>query len=154
MFAILDRPIDIEEVAGSVRTRACGAVVTFAGIVRERADDDRPVTGLTYEAYERMAVREFEIIASEARERFGTCEISIVHRTGDLRIGEAAVVVAVGAPHRGSAFDACEYVIDAVKARAPIWKREHYADGDARWKDNTCGASEAVAQLGVTGPER
>ena len=142
MFAIVDRPIDSAEVAASVRTDACGAVVLFVGIVRERADDDRPVTGLTYEAYERMAVREFETIASEARERFGACEISILHRVGDLQVGETAVVVAVAAAHRGNAFDACEYAIDELKARAPIWKREHYADGDMQWKENACGASE------------
>ncbi|MGZ3496526.1 MAG: molybdenum cofactor biosynthesis protein MoaE [Vulcanimicrobiaceae bacterium] len=146
MFAIVDRPIEVDEVAGSVRTDACGAVVTFAGIVRERADDDRPVTGLSYEAYERMAVREFETIAGEARERFGPCEISIVHRVGDLGVGEIAVVVAVGAPHRGSAFDACEYAIDELKARAPIWKREHYIDGDAEWKENACGEREVRSE--------
>jgi molybdopterin synthase catalytic subunit len=138
VFAIVRESIDTDALARSVRTDACGAVVLFAGIVRATADDDRPVTGLSYEAYESMALREFEAISQEARERFGPCEIAIVHRVGDLRIGETAVAVAVAAPHRGRAFDACEYAIDELKARAPIWKREHYVNGDAAWKDNTC----------------
>jgi molybdopterin synthase catalytic subunit len=85
-----------------------------------------------------MAVMEFERIAAEARERFGPCEIAVHHRIGDLRIGEIAVGVAVAAPHRGEAFDACEYVIDELKRRAPIWKKEHYVDGSGDWKENAC----------------
>lgn len=138
MFAIVAAPIVMETLARAVRTDACGAVVTFAGVVRERSDDDRPVTGLSYEAHERMAVSEFERIAAEARERFGACEIAVLHRVGELQIGEIAVGVAVGAPHRGEAFDACEYVIDELKARAPIWKKEHYVDGTGEWKENAC----------------
>jgi molybdopterin synthase catalytic subunit len=138
MFAILATPIDMETLARTVRTDACGAVVTFAGVVRDRSDDDRPVTGLSYEAHEPMAVAEFERIAAEARERFGPCEIAVLHRVGELRIGEIAVGVAVGAPHRGEAFDACEYVIDELKARAPIWKKEHYLGGAGEWKENAC----------------
>ncbi len=136
MLAIVREPIDVTAVGESVRTQSCGAVVLFAGVVRNSSDDGRPVTGLSYEAYDGMAVREFETIAAQAREQFGACEVSVAHRVGDLLVGEVAVVVAAACAHRAAAFDACEYVIDAVKARAPIWKRERYADGDAAWREN------------------
>lgn len=140
MFAVVSGPIDMHMLAGGVRTDACGAVVTFAGVVRERSDDDRPVTGLSYEAHVEMAAAEFERIAAEARERFGPCEIAVLHRIGDLRIGDIAVGVAVASAHRALAFDACEYTIDELKSRAPIWKKEHYADGTGEWKENDCRA--------------
>jgi molybdopterin synthase catalytic subunit len=141
MFAVIREAIDTAALAERVRTDACGAVVTFAGVVREQSDDERPVNGLSYEAHETMAVAEFERIAAEARERFGACEIAVVHRVGDLRIGEVAVAVAVASAHRAQAFDACEYVIDELKARAPIWKKEHYVDGGSEWVENDCSQS-------------
>lgn len=138
MFAIVRAPIDVAETVRTVRTDACGAVATFAGVVRQRSDDDRAVTGLSYEAHEAMAIAEFERIAAEARDRFGVFEIAVVHRVGDLNVGEVAVAVAVASPHRSEAFDACEYVIDELKARAPIWKQEHYVDGTREWISNDC----------------
>jgi molybdopterin synthase catalytic subunit len=138
MFAVVRNPIDVPALAQNVRTAACGAVVTFSGVVRERSDDDRDVTGLSYEAHESMAVAEFERISAEARERFGECRIAVLHRIGDLKIGDVAVAVAVGSAHRAQAFDACEYVIDELKARAPIWKQEHYVDGTREWIANDC----------------
>lgn len=138
MFAIVERRIDMVELVRLVQTKACGAVVTFAGVVRDHSDDDRPVTGLSYEAHTAMAVTEFARIAAEACERFGSCQIAVQHRVGDLRIGEIAVGVAVASPHRGEAFDVCEFVIDELKRRAPIWKKEHYKDGSGTWKENAC----------------
>jgi molybdopterin synthase catalytic subunit len=126
----------------AVRDDVFGAVVSFLGIVRERADDGRLVHGLEYEAYDAMALAEFETIAGEAYQRFGDVRLAIVHRTGYLKVGEIAVAVVVGSPHRGAAFDACEYAIDEVKSRAPIWKKELYADGDERWKSNACATRE------------
>ncbi|HEV3152996.1 MAG TPA: molybdenum cofactor biosynthesis protein MoaE [Candidatus Baltobacteraceae bacterium] len=140
MFAIVRAAIDVDALTAQIRSDACGGVVTFAGVVRERADDGRAVHGLSYEAHESMALAEFERIAAEARERFGDCRIGVVHRIGDLEIGEVAVAVVVAAPHRAQAFDACEYVIDEVKARAPIWKQEHYTGGASEWKHNDCGS--------------
>jgi molybdopterin synthase catalytic subunit len=137
VFVIVREPLDAAALAEALKTDGCGAIVTFAGVVRDRSDDGRLVTGLAYEAYDALAVAEFETIAAEARARFGPCEMTIAHRAGDVRIGEAAVVVVVAAPHRGAAFDACEYAIDELKARAPIWKHERYADGDSTWKENT-----------------
>jgi len=118
------------------QTSGAGGVVTFFGVVRDYADDGRPVTGLSYEAFEPMALASFESIAAEARERFGTLRVTIVHRVGELDAGDIAVAVLVAAAHRAAAFDACRYCIDELKRRAPIWKKEHYADGRAVWKAN------------------
>ncbi|HXP94275.1 MAG TPA: molybdenum cofactor biosynthesis protein MoaE [Candidatus Binatia bacterium] len=128
--------IDCAALAEKIRTDACGAVITFAGVVRELSDDERAVNGLSYETYPAMALEEMRKIAAEAQEQFGPCEIAIVHRFGDLAIGETSVAVVVAAPHRGPAFDACEYAIDELKARVEIWKKEHYLDGDATWREN------------------
>lgn len=138
MIALQERPIDIGVLVRAVRTDACGAVVTFLGVVRETSPEDaRLVDGLSYEVYPAMAEPEMRAIAAEARDRFGPLEIAIVHRTGALELGAASVAVAVGAPHRGHAFDACEYAIDELKARVPIWKKEHYRDGETAWRANT-----------------
>lgn len=135
-FRVTAGPIDVPALMELVSRERCGAVVTFLGVVRALSDDERAVRGLSYEAHDAMAVAEFERIAGEARERFGPCECAVAHRTGDLRIGEVAVAVAVAAAHRAQAFDACEYVIDQLKARAPIWKKEHYANGGDEWIEN------------------
>jgi molybdopterin synthase catalytic subunit len=129
--------LDVDALMRSVHSPEHGAVATFLGTTRETSPDDpRPVAALEYEAYETMAVPELEAIAREARERFGPLEIAIVHRTGRVALGEPSIAIVVGAPHRGSAFDACRYAIDAVKARVAVWKREVYADGDAAWIAN------------------
>ncbi|MGA3037534.1 MAG: molybdenum cofactor biosynthesis protein MoaE [Vulcanimicrobiaceae bacterium] len=137
-IALTTEPIQIEELASGVRTDACGAIAVFLGVVREQ-NEGRRVTGLSYEAYPAMALEEMRAIARETIERFGPCEIAIVHRTGDLAIGQASVGIAVGAPHRAAAFDACEYAIDELKRRVEVWKKEHYAEGDATWVDNRTG---------------
>jgi molybdopterin synthase catalytic subunit len=135
-YRIADRPIDPSEIEREVSAAGYGGVAVFLGLVRERSDDERPVTGLSYEAFVPMALHSFEEIATEARRRFGDVRIAIAHRVGELRVGEIAVVVAAGAPHRAAAFDACEYAIDELKRRTPIWKKEHYADGSAEWREN------------------
>jgi molybdopterin synthase catalytic subunit len=138
MFSVSNRTIDAQALAAAVTTPECGACVLFTGIVRALSDDLQPVTGLHYEAHDAMAVAEFERIAGEARDRFGECRIGVQHRTGDLSIGEVAVAVAVASAHRKTAFEACEYVIDELKARAPIWKKEHYTSGESSWRENDC----------------
>ncbi|HEX3550873.1 MAG TPA: molybdenum cofactor biosynthesis protein MoaE [Candidatus Elarobacter sp.] len=131
-------PLDARALVDAVRSDAHGGVVTFLGTTRETSPDDpRPVVALEYEAYDAMAVPEMEAIAREARERFGPLAIAMVHRTGRVELGEPSVAVVVAAPHRGAAFDACRYAIDALKARVPVWKREIYRDGDAAWVANT-----------------
>ncbi|MGA2758967.1 MAG: molybdenum cofactor biosynthesis protein MoaE [Candidatus Cybelea sp.] len=113
-----------------------GALVTFLGIVRDTASDGRGVVGLSYEAYEAMACTEFEAIDAQARERFGAVRLWIAHAVGELAVGEVAVAVAATAEHRGEAFEACRFAIDQLKERAPIWKKERYADGSAQWRAN------------------
>ncbi|MGB6522299.1 MAG: molybdenum cofactor biosynthesis protein MoaE [Candidatus Cybelea sp.] len=135
LFSIVRGPVDPSCLDG-LADDALGGVVTFLGVVRNRSDDGRAVLGLSYEAYEAPAVREFETIANEARERFGEVRLAIVHAVGELDVGAVAVAVGAAAEHRAAAFDACRYAIDEVKRRAPIWKKERYGGGEARWKSN------------------
>lgn len=109
-----------------------GAVVVFLGVVRD-ATDARPVDALEYEAYDRMATDEMRKIALEAGSRWDVGRILMVHRTGLLTVGEPSVLVGVSAPHRAEAFDACEYCIDVLKERVPIWKKELFSDGESHW---------------------
>lgn len=139
MYRIADEPIDVAQLEASLGTRngAYGGVATFVGIVRSDSANAAPVTALVYEAYEAMALREFERIAVEAHERFGGVKLAIAHRRGRVGVGEVAVAVVAAAAHRAEAFDACRYAIDRLKERAPIWKREDRADGTHRWRANT-----------------
>jgi len=107
-----------------------GAVVTFHGVVREYSDSGRAVRYLEYEAYPEMAEAQMRTIGAEIKRRWDVDDVAMVHRIGRLEIGEASVVIAVAAPHRGEAFDACEYAIDTLKATVPIWKKEVFADGE------------------------
>jgi molybdopterin synthase catalytic subunit len=137
MIAIGPEPIDLAALIAAAGSPAHGAICTFLGTTRETSPgDDRPVAALDYEAYVEMALADFQAIADEARARFGPLQIAIAHRTGRVALGEASVAIAVGSPHRGAAFDACEFAIDALKARAPIWKRETYRDGGTAWIAN------------------
>jgi len=133
VFSITTRVIEPRALEEAVRTKD-GGIVTFLGVVRDDDGEGRRVTGLSYEAFSALAEREFETIADEAGRRFGDVRIAIVHRVGELRVGEIAVAVLASAVHRGTAFDACRYAIDELKRRAPIWKKEHYADGSAQWR--------------------
>jgi len=144
MFAILRAAIDPRTLEIAVASDECGAIVTFIGMVRAFADDGRRVTELAYEAYEPMAIAQFQTIAAQAQERFGRVRIAIAHRVGMLAIGEIAVAVAVAAAHRATAFEACAFAIDQLKARAAIWKREQYVDGAGEWIANTCGSGDGV----------
>ena len=135
MFRIARDAVDARALEAILRD-GDGGFVTFVGIVRGRGDDGRAVRGLSYEAYEPLAHAAFEEIASEARERFGDVRIAIVHRIGDLLVGEIAVAVAAAAAHRAEAFAACAYAVDELKRRAPIWKKEAYLDGASQWCEN------------------
>jgi molybdopterin synthase catalytic subunit len=136
------RDADLAELRAAVATDADGAVVTFLGRTRETPGTPAPgqeteaarhagqrVVGLEYEAYEAMALATLEAIADEIAARFDVHRLAIVHRVGEVGVGEASVAIAVAAPHRGPAFDACRYAIEELKARAPIWKSERFADG-------------------------
>lgn len=123
------RPGDVlSELGGS----ADGAVILFLGRVRDH-NDGRSVTGLDYEVYGEMAERELHDIATEAAARFEVTELRAIHRVAALEIGEISVAISVASPHRDAAYEASRYVIEEIKVRLPIWKRERYADGDTRW---------------------
>ena len=123
--------ISESEVAAEVRATAAGAVVTFAGVVRDH-DRGRTVTALHYEGHP-DAGRVLAEVVAEALERPGVLAAAARHRVGDLAIGDLAFVAAVSAAHRGEAFDACAWLVDEAKARLPIWKHQHFADGTDEW---------------------
>ncbi len=138
MLRIAPEPIDPRALEHALRRDGDGGIVTFLGVVRDRANDGRAVRGLAYEAHEELALAEFVEIAREASERFGDVRVAIVHRVGELAIGEIAVAVCAASPHRAAAFAACAYAIDQLKERAAIWKHEQYADGTEAWIANEC----------------
>ena len=138
--AIVERPLDPAALLREVESHASGASVLFVGTVRE-VNDGRAVTGIDYSAYSTMALRELEAIAAEAAERFGTTHVVVEHRLGTLGLGEASVAIAISHPRRGPAMDGARFVIEELKRRVPIWKREHYTDGTREWVDPTGRAS-------------
>lgn len=132
-FAITLAPLSVEEIYTLADDAANGAVVMMSGTVRNQTDG-QAVVSLEYQAYEPMAVRVFEQIATEIRRQWvDVNRVAIHHRVGHLHVGEISVVVAVGCPHRGEAFAACQYAIDTLKHNVPIWKKEHWADGSSSW---------------------
>lgn len=143
-FALVtDQPIDPARMLDGALSPADGAALLFWGVVREQ-NDGRAVSQLEYSAYAPMAEKEMLRIADEARERFGTGGIHIVHRVGLLRIGEASVAIAVASPHRAGAYEASRYVIEQLKQRVPVWKREGYVDGQTEWVPGFTPAVEAA----------
>lgn len=128
-YELTTEPIDITNVARRIVPPTCGATVTLDGYVREHTRGQRRTLYLVYEAYQPMAHRELGRIAREAKSKFDIAHVGIVHRTGRLEIGETSVVIAVAAPHRRSAFEACEWLIKELKRTVPIWKKEFYEDG-------------------------
>jgi molybdopterin synthase catalytic subunit len=134
IIRITDKPIDLQELINAVSDEANGAIVAFLGVVRRwnAAPDgtQREVHWLEYEAYAEAAEENMREIARQVQEKWGITSLAMAHRVGHLEIGEAAVGVAVGAPHRGVAFEACEYAIDTLKATVPIWKKESWETGD------------------------
>jgi molybdopterin synthase catalytic subunit len=130
--AITTERIDPAAVLARVGGPEDGAALLFIGTVRMR-NDGRPVRGMRYDAYVEMAETELAAIADEAAERCGSRRVAVVHRIGELAIGEVSVAIAVSTPHRAEAFDACRSVIETIKQRLPVWKFEHYTDGEAAW---------------------
>jgi len=130
MFKVTTAPLSIDEAYAAVRRDDCGAVALFAGVVRDHHDGKR-VLSISYSAFREMAEKEFARIAEEARARWTIGPVYIAHRTGRLAVGEASVVIAVSAPHRAEAFEACRHAIEALKKMAPIWKEEFTETGKA-----------------------
>lgn len=142
---ITQDPIDTGEVLGLVGAAEDGAVLLFLGVVRNH-NEGRGVVGIRYEAYQAMAERVLAEIAREAAERLGTDRIAVVHRIGELSVGETSTAIAVSSPHRAEAFDAGRYIIEEIKVRLPVWKEERYGEGDSRWLDGQ--VPSAVAATG------
>ncbi|HEU4618884.1 MAG TPA: molybdenum cofactor biosynthesis protein MoaE [Gammaproteobacteria bacterium] len=143
-FEITREPIDSAALKARLPDAAAGACATFEGWVRNHNDGDG-VSALEYEAHEPIALAEGRKILAEAEQRFDVIAVHCVHRVGKLEIGDCAVWVGVSAAHRGAAFDACRYVIDEVKRRVPIWKKEHYASGESGWVNCATGGRATSA---------
>jgi len=140
--ALVAGPIEVGGLLAEVSSVSSGATTLFLGTVRA-VNEGRAVEGIDYSAYEGMARRELETIAREAVERFGTPHVVVVHRLGFLALGEASIAIVVSHARRSPAMDAARYVIEEVKKRVPIWKREHYVDGTREWVDPTRAHAEA-----------
>ncbi len=140
-------PIDPSTVVKRVGVPEDGAVALFLGTVRN-CNEGRPVGGMEYEGYAEMAREQLAAIVAEASTRAGTDRIVAVHRLGELAVGEVSVAIAVSTPHRAEAFDAARYVIEEIKKRLPVWKRERYLDGEAEWLE---GQAPVAAVGGAAG---
>ncbi len=133
LILLVREPIDAPALIQHVRTAGDGAIVTFDGCVRNQSHGRRTLY-LDYEAYETMAIAKMREIAGELHTKFSIDRVAIAHRLGRLEIGETSVFIAVSAPHRPAAFEACRYAIDTLKRTVPIWKKEYFEDG-AVWAD-------------------
>lgn len=138
MIGLREGPLDPAEVLAAVADPDHGGTALFVGTTR-REGGAREVIELRYEAYVELALAELQAVADEAGAAYGAT-IAVVHRTGAVAVGEPSVVVAASAGHRPAAFAACRYVIDELKARAPIWKQTVHGDGDAVWVDGRAAA--------------
>lgn len=141
-------PILTDDLVRETRAGADGAVVVFDGIVRNNTRG-RQTLFLDYEAYEEMALTQMRLLTDEALAKFGVRDIVLVHRLGKLEIGETSVLIVVASAHRGGAFDACRWLIDTLKKKVPIWKKEHFVDG-AVWADGEAFPEEIA--VGPVGP--
>jgi molybdopterin synthase catalytic subunit len=131
LIDLRETPLSIDEAVAAVADPAAGGLVVFVGSVRDH-DDDRAVTRLAYTAHP-SALDSLRGVVDEVAARFGGARLAAVHRYGELAIGDVAVVVAASAPHRDEAFAAARLLIDELKERVPIWKEQHFADGDVEW---------------------
>ena len=141
---LTSEPIDVATLIRDVTADDRGAVSLFLGTVRN-SNEGRDVNGIDYSAYDAMAVAEMNRIVDEATQRFEDVAILLIHRTGTLRVGDVSVAIACAHAHRSPALDANRYVIEQLKRRVPIWKREHYLDGTSEWVDPS-GRPAEVAQ--------
>ena len=152
-FSLHEMVLQPELLRGELQDPSCGGYAAFEGWVRDH-NDGRTVLRLEYEAFPPLALREGQRILVEARQKFGVTRARCAHRTGALTIGELAVWVGVSAAHRGEAFDACRYIIDEIKHRVPIWKKEYYHDGDSGWVNcERCSAASGQAHRSDQHPE-
>jgi molybdopterin synthase catalytic subunit len=127
-------PISLDTLVAEVSGPACGGTCVFLGTVRN-GPDEHGVTAIEYSAYEEMVEAEFGRLVADARGRWPEARIAVRHRLGTIPVGDASIAIAAAAPHRAQAFEACRYVIEGVKQRIPVWKKELRLDGTAVWVD-------------------
>ena len=132
---ITSKKLNLQDCYDFVQDPSCGGIALFVGTVRNKTKN-KEVTLLDFSTYEEMAIKEIEKIAIRALERFDILKIAIHHAKGALNIGEIPVIISVSSPHRNAAFDACQFAIDTLKETVPIWKKEHFADGEV-WVNST-----------------
>ena len=144
LFRVLETPLDVAAASAAVSAPEIGGIDLFLGVVRDH-NDGRPVALLEYHAYVSMAEKEMQRIAAEIAAELPGVRLAALHRVGSLAVGDLAVVCAAGAAHRGEAFRACRLLIDRIKERVPIWKREHGPDGPywVGWEDARCVAEHS-----------
>jgi len=143
--AVVTSPLDADALVALVGAQGDGAVVTFAGLVRDH-NQGRRVHFLEYEAYEPLAVRALQQIVDEAQQLWPSARVAAHHRIGRLEIGDASIVIAAASAHRGDAFAACRYTIERVKQIVPIWKHEHFEGGDVWLEGATADPDDAAAR--------
>lgn len=141
MISIVSEKIDTAAVLDSVSSPRAGASVLFVGTTRQFTGD-RETTQLSYECYEAMAIAKLEELSARAKERWDVIHCAIVHRVGEVAIEEASVAVAVSTAHRKASFEAAEWLMEELKKQVPIWKKEHWADGDQQWIHDSTSASD------------
>ncbi len=143
LFEVREAPLSADEALAAVRRPEAGGIALFLGMVRDH-NDGRAVTLLEYEAYVPMAKKEMRAIAGEIESEIDGVRLAVLHRVGRLEVGDTAVICAASAPHRGEAFRACRALIDRIKERVPVWKREHGPDGPywVGWEDARCVAHD------------
>jgi molybdopterin synthase catalytic subunit len=134
MFLLTEAPIDTQEIVNSLAQASVGGLVSFEGRVRDH-NAGRAVEALEYEVYPELALSEGNVIIDEAKGKFPIVSATAIHRYGLLNLQDIAISIVVVASHRDAAFEACRYIIDEVKQRVPIWKREHYRAGSKEWVD-------------------
>ncbi|MFQ5422971.1 MAG: molybdenum cofactor biosynthesis protein MoaE [Phycisphaerae bacterium] len=133
--ALVREAIDADRLVKDMSDPRAGAVATFSGTVRCETCGDKILAALDYEAYDEMAIRQLTAIRGRAVDRFDILDAAVIHGLGRVPLGEVSILVVVAAAHRGPAFDACRFIVDAVKADAPIWKKDVWTDGSVAWVD-------------------
>lgn len=132
--SITDAPIDINDLIERTRNHNAGAIVTFQGTVR-RFTGELEVESLIYDSYREMAEKTIREICAEAKRKFLVLDVNVIHRLGKIGLGEDSIAICVASSHRKDAFLACEFVIDTVKEKAPIWKMDVTPEGEKKWRD-------------------
>mmetsp|Transcript_37068 Transcript_37068/g.118856 ORF Transcript_37068/g.118856 Transcript_37068/m.118856 type:complete len:161 (+) Transcript_37068:117-599(+) len=153
LASIRESVLSHEEAVAFVGDPGCGAIATFLGVTRDNFEG-KAVSKLSYEAYVPMAEQEMRKLCEAAKAKWGVSKVAILHRIGDVPIGGASVIIAVSAPHRREALDACAFLIDDLKANVPIWKKESYDDGGDQWKQNNEFSHGGPREASVPSPRK